>query len=95
MRAVVYDRYGPPEVLRLVDVERPAPKEDEVLVKVHAATVNRLDVHTREANAKSGVAVSVLSRAMSGVRRPRQPILGSEFAGEVVAAGAAVTEFTV
>src|SRR2546428_1481481 len=95
MRAVVYDRYGPPEVLRLVDVDRPAPKEDEVLVKVHAATVTRLDVHTREANAKSGAALSVLSRAMSGARRPRQPILGSEFAGEVVAAGAAVTEFTV
>ena len=95
MRAVVYHRYGPPEVLRLVDVERPVPKEDEVLVKVHATTVNRLDVHTREANAKSGVAVSLLSRAMSGVRRPRQPILGSEFAGEVIEAGAAVTEFAV
>ena len=95
MKAVVYDHYGPPDVLRLADVERPVPKEDQVLVKVHAATVNRLDVHTREANAKSGPAVSFLSRLVSGVRQPRQPILGSEFAGEVEAAGAAVTEFAV
>jgi 2-desacetyl-2-hydroxyethyl bacteriochlorophyllide A dehydrogenase len=95
MRAVVYDRYGPPEVLRLEDVERPVPKEDEVLVKVHATTVNRLDVHTREANRRSGPAVMVLSRLVSGVRRPRQRVLGSEFAGEVVEAGAAVREFAI
>ncbi len=95
MRAAVYDRYGPPDVLRLADVERPVPKEDQVLVKVHAATVNRLDVHTREANAKSGPAVSFLSRLVSGIRRPRQPILGSEFAGEVVAAGKAVSAYAV
>jgi NADPH:quinone reductase-like Zn-dependent oxidoreductase len=95
MKAVVYDRYGPPEVQRLEDVERPVPKEDEVLVKVHATTVNRLDVHTREANRRSGLAVSVLSRMVSGLQRPRQRILGSEFAGEVEAIGAAVKEFTV
>jgi NADPH:quinone reductase-like Zn-dependent oxidoreductase len=95
MRAVVYDRYGPPEVLRLEDVERPVPKEDEVLVKIHATTVNRLDVHTREANRRSGLAVSLLSRLVSGLRRPRQRILGTEFAGEVEAVGAAVREFAV
>ncbi len=95
MKAVVYDRYGPPDVLRIEDVERPAPKEDEVLVKVHATTVNRLDVHTREANRSSGAAVSVLSRLVSGVRRPRKRILGSEFAGEVAGVGAAVREFAV
>jgi NADPH:quinone reductase-like Zn-dependent oxidoreductase len=95
MKAVVYDRYGPPEVLRIADVERPVPKEDEVLIKVHATTVNRLDVHTREANRSSGLAVSVLSRMVSGLRGPRQPILGSEFAGEVEAAGTAVQEFAV
>ena len=95
MRAVVYDHYGPPEVLRIENVDQPAPKVDEVLVKIHATTVNRMDVHTREANRRGGLAVSVLSRLVSGVRAPRQRILGSEFAGEVAAVGAAVTEFAV
>src|SRR5216683_6813511 len=95
VRAVVYDHYGPADVLRIEDVEKPVPKEDEVLVKVHASTVNRFDVHTREANVKSGLAVSLLSRLVSGLRRPRRRILGSEFAGEVTAVGAAVIEFAV
>ena len=95
MRAVVYDTYGPPEVLRIAEVERPVPKQDEVLVRVYATTVNRSDVHTREANRRSGLAASLLSRMVSGLRRPRQPILGSEFAGEVVEAGSAVKEFAV
>jgi NADPH:quinone reductase-like Zn-dependent oxidoreductase len=95
MRAVVYDRYGPPDVLRLADLERPVPKDDEVLVKVHATTVNRLDAATRDANRRNGPAVSLLSRLVSGLRRPRQSILGSELAGEVEAVGAAVSEFAV
>ena len=95
MRAVVYDRYGPPEVLRLEEVDRPIPREDEVLVKIHATTVNRADVHIREANRRSGLAASLLSRLVSGLRRPRHRILGREFAGEVEAVGAAVTEFAV
>ena len=95
MRAVVYDRYGPPEVLRLEDVARPIPTEDEVLVRIHATTVNRLDTATREANRRSGPAISFISRLVSGLRRPRQRILGTEFAGEVEAVGAAVSEFAV
>jgi NADPH:quinone reductase-like Zn-dependent oxidoreductase len=95
MKAVVYDQYGPPDVLRLEDVARPVPKDDEVLIRIHASTVNRLDVHTREANRKSGMAVSILSRLVSGLRRPRQRILGSEFAGEVEAVGTGVTQFAV
>jgi NADPH:quinone reductase-like Zn-dependent oxidoreductase len=95
MRAVVYDRYGPPEVQRLEEVERPVPKEDEVLVKIHATTVNRLDVHTREANRRGGLAIMLFSRLVSGLGRPRQRILGSELAGEVEAAGSAVSEFAV
>jgi NADPH:quinone reductase-like Zn-dependent oxidoreductase len=95
MRAVVYDRYGPPEVLRLADVQRPVPRVDEVLVKVHAAAVTRADCATREANRRSGLLISVISQLVSGVGRPRQRILGSEFAGVVEALGAAVTEFSV
>ncbi|HEY2599588.1 MAG TPA: NAD(P)-dependent alcohol dehydrogenase [Candidatus Dormibacteraeota bacterium] len=96
MRAVVYDTYGPPDVLRLEEVAKLVPREDEVLVKVRATTVNRSDVHTREANRSSGgPAVMLLSRLVSGLRRPRQRILGSEFAGEVEAVGGAVTEFAV
>lgn len=95
MKAVVYDRYGPPDVLRLEDVERPVPKEDEVLVKIYATTVNRADCATREANRRSGLAVMLLSRLISGLRRPKQRILGTELAGEVEAVGAAVNAFAI
>jgi NADPH:quinone reductase-like Zn-dependent oxidoreductase len=95
MKAVVYDRYGPPEVLHIGEVERPAPRDDELMVRVRATTVNRLDCHTREANRSNGLVISGVSRLVSGIRRPRQRILGSEFAGEVEAAGPAVTRFGV
>ena len=95
MKAVVYDRYGPPDVLRIEEVERPTPRDDELLVQVRATTVNRLDCHTREANRSNGLVISGISRLVSGLRRPRQRILGSEFAGEVEAAGPAVTKFGV
>lgn len=95
MKAVVYDHYGPPDVLRIQEVERPEPKEDEVLVKIHAGTVNRLDCHTREANRQAGPAVSLLSMLVSGFPTPRQPILGSELAGEVVEIGPAVKTLAV
>ena len=93
MKAVVYDRYGPPEVLRIEEVARPVPRDDEVVVRVRAATVNRFDCHTREANRSNGLVISGVSRLVSGIRRPRQPILGTEFAGEVAAVGPAVTRF--
>jgi NADPH:quinone reductase-like Zn-dependent oxidoreductase len=95
MRAVVYDRYGPPEVQRIEEVERPVPKDDEILIRIHATTVNRADCATREANRRSGLAVMLISRSISGPLRPRQRILGTELAGEVAAIGAAVTEFAV
>jgi NADPH:quinone reductase-like Zn-dependent oxidoreductase len=88
MRAVVFDRYGPPEVQRLEDVEQPVPKEDEVLVKIHATTVTRSDCGIRSAK-------PWLIRLFFGLRRPKQRILGTELAGEVEAVGAAVTEFAV
>jgi len=75
MRAVVYEHYGPPEVLRVAKVERPVPRDDEVLVRIHATTVTRSDCGVREANASSGPLISLISRLISGVRRPKQPIL--------------------
>jgi NADPH:quinone reductase-like Zn-dependent oxidoreductase len=95
MRAVVYDRYGPPEVLRLAEVARPVPQENDVLIQIHATAVTRADCATRDANRRSGLLVTVISRLVSGVRRPKQRILGSEFAGEVVAVGTAVSAFAV
>src|SRR5205823_8654335 len=88
MRAVVYDRYRPPEVLRVADVERPFPKENEVLVKIDATTVNRTDCGWRSAK-------PFITRYFLGLLRPRRKILGMELAGEVEAVGAAVTEFAV
>ena len=88
MKAVVHDSYGPPEVLRLEDVEKPVPEEDEVLVKVHATTVNRTDTAFRGAE-------PFVSRFFTGLRRPKWRITGYELAGEVDAVGAAVTEFAV
>jgi len=95
MRAVVYDRYGPPEVLRLEDVPQPVPNEDEVLIKIHATTVTRSDCGIRAANASSGLFVSFLSRLYSGVRRPKRRILGAELASEVAAVGTTASEFAV
>jgi NADPH:quinone reductase-like Zn-dependent oxidoreductase len=86
MRAVVYDRYGPPEVLRLEDVERPVPRDDEVLIKVRATTVTRTDVGLRSAN-------PFITRFVMGLRRPKRRILGVEMAGEIEAVGSGVTEF--
>ena len=89
MRAVVHDRYGPPEVLRVAEVERPMPKEDEVLVRVHASTVTRGDaMGVRSVEYR-------FSRLFTGILRPRRTIFGSELAGRVEAVGAAVTEFRV
>jgi len=86
MKAIVHDRYGPPEVLRVGDVPRPEPKDDEVLVRVSATSVTRGDCHNR-----SGT--PLISRAISGFLRPKRPILGQEYSGEVVEIGAEVTEF--
>lgn len=87
MRAVVHDRYGPPEVLRIEDVPRPEPAEGEVLVRVHATTVTQTDCHMRRAR-------PILWRLMLGLRRPRRRTLGLELAGEVAAAGPGVSGFS-
>jgi NADPH:quinone reductase-like Zn-dependent oxidoreductase len=86
MKAVVCDRYGPPDVLRIVEVPRPVPGPDEVLIRIRATTVNRSDTETRQGSPAA-------ARLLTGLRRPRHRILGTELAGEVEAAGPAVTEF--
>jgi len=90
MRAVVRDRYGPPEVLRLDDVERPTPNVDQILVRIHATTVSRSDCSYR--SGKPFISRFFFGR---GVRRPTGRVLGGEFAGEVEAVGEAVSEFAV
>ncbi len=86
MRAVVHDRYGPPEALHVDDVERPTPQEDEVLVEVHASTVTR-----GEAMGVRGAEYR-FTRVFTGIRRPRNTAFGSEFAGRVEQTGTAVSE---
>jgi NADPH:quinone reductase-like Zn-dependent oxidoreductase len=88
MKAVVHDNYGPPDVLKLDEVERPVPKEDEVLVEIHATTVTRTDCGLRAAD-------PFFARALTGLRRPKRRTPGLEFAGVVEAVGGAVTGFEV
>jgi len=88
VRAVVHDRYGPPEVLHLAEVERPAPNDDEILVAIHATSVTRSDAHLR-------AGTPFVQRFQSGLRRPKRRILGHELSGEVVEVGSAVTSFEV
>ncbi|MGA2282112.1 MAG: NAD(P)-dependent alcohol dehydrogenase [Candidatus Dormibacteria bacterium] len=86
MRAVVFDRYGPPEVLRLQDVRRPVPRDKEVRVRIRATTMSRTDCALRAGE-------PFISRVATGLRRPRRRILGSDLAGEVERVGATVSEF--
>jgi NADPH:quinone reductase-like Zn-dependent oxidoreductase len=88
MKAAVHTRYGPPEVVRISEVETPAAKDNQMLVKVHATTVNRTDCTLRAAE-------PFVNRFFTGLRRPRVTILGNEFAGEVEAVGSGVTSFEV
>jgi NADPH:quinone reductase-like Zn-dependent oxidoreductase len=88
MKAAVHTRYGPPDVVRISEVEKPAPKDDELLVRVHATTVNRTDCGLRAAK-------PFFVRLFTGLTRPRVTVLGNEFAGEVEAVGRGVTSFEV
>jgi len=88
MKAIVYKKYGPPDVLKLEEVEKPTPKEDEVLIKVFATTVTKYDCWTRRSTAPSGFWLP--SRIASGVRKPKQTILGTDFAGRIESVGKAV-----
>jgi NADPH:quinone reductase-like Zn-dependent oxidoreductase len=87
MKAFVYEKYGPPERLRMVEVDKPAPNADEVLVRVLAASVNAADWHVLRGK-------PLFSRATLGLLRPKRRILGVDIAGRVEAVGSGVTRFT-
>jgi len=86
MKAAVHTRYGRPDVVRISEVGKPTPKDNEVLVKVHATTVNRTDCACRAAK-------PFFMRFFTGLTRPRATVLGNEFAGVVEAVGSGVTAF--
>lgn len=86
MKAIVYTKYGPPEVAKLIEVAKPIPKDNEVLVKVYASTVNRTDSGFRSAE-------YFISRFWSGLLKPNYQILGCEFSGRIEEIGQSVTMF--
>jgi NADPH:quinone reductase-like Zn-dependent oxidoreductase len=86
MKAFIYEKYGPPETLRIAEVDKPAPNTDEVLVKVLGASVNAADWHVLRGK-------PLFSRATLGLLRPKYKILGVDIAGQVEAVGSGVTRF--
>lgn len=88
MKASIYTRYGPPEVLQLVEVPKPTPNDNEVLIKIYATTVNRTDCGFRSAQ-------YFISRFFSGLFKPKNQILGNEFAGVIEAIGKDVKSFNI
>ncbi len=93
MKAIVYTQYGPPEVLRLQEVRKPAPRDREVLVQVHATTVTIGDTIMRSLNLPISGWQKVMARLVLGWRKPKRPILGMELAGKVESVGRKVTRF--
>lgn len=93
MKAIVYERYGPPDVLQLKEVEKPTPKDNEVLIKTHATTVTSGDWRVRSLNVPAGF--GLIMRLVFGVSRPKQPILGTELAGVIESVGKSVRKFKV
>src|SRR5918996_5983081 len=86
MKAFLCEKYGPPETLRMAEVDKPAPNTDEVLVKVRAVSVNPADWHSMRGK-------PLFSRATLGLLRPKNKILGGDIAGQVEAVGGGVTQF--
>ncbi len=99
MKAIVYTDYGPPEVLQLKEIEKPVPRDNEILVRVHAASVNYGDILARNFKEISPrefnmpLLLWIFAKLIFGVGKPRTTILGNEFAGEIEAVGKDVKRF--
>ena len=88
LRAIIHTEYGPPEVASMMEVAKPVPAKNEVLIKVHATTVNRTDCGFRSAE-------YFISRFFSGLFKPKFKTLGNEFAGVIEVIGKDVTSFNI
>jgi len=86
MKAIIFTQYGSPDVLQLEEVDKPVPTDEQVLIKVHAASANPLDWHTMRG-------APFMARFTFGLRKPRSPLLGADVAGRVEALGKTVTRF--
>jgi NADPH:quinone reductase-like Zn-dependent oxidoreductase len=93
MKAIVYERYGPPEVLELKEIPKPIPRDNEVLIKIRATTVTSGDWRVRSLDMPTGF--GLISRLMFGISRPRQTIPGTELAGDLESVGKNVRKFKV
>ena len=85
LKAIVYTKYGGPEVLQLKEIEKPSPKDDEVLVKVHAVSINDWDLGLMEGD--------FINRILNGLFKPKRKVLGSDIAGRIEAVGKNITQF--
>ena len=91
MKAIVYTKYGPPDVLQLKEVAKPIPKDNEILIRIYATTVTKYDCWRRSCTAPTGFWLPM--RISSGLRKPKKTILGTEVAGEIESVGKDVKRF--